>query len=200
MEDSSKGKGRAAGLRQAVNSAYGSMATAACCCFTHPMSAATAQPKSAPVARVAACLEAVLCELVVLATPGLPTELYLEQLLERAVDAARHHLQVNVLAVHDVRFKRLYRAALMDEGERGRGRAGSGVGRWELGWQAGAGGGGGGACAEEMLVLRPRWIATDTVVWANVGYLPLQAMNRQLRSPRREGDRVRQPATSEWVL
>ncbi len=61
-------------------------------------------------------LEAQLCCLVVLSTPGLPASLYLDELLGRAVALIRHHLAANVLPMHDARFKR-GRPAGADEGE-----------------------------------------------------------------------------------
>ncbi|GFR50991.1 hypothetical protein Agub_g13317, partial [Astrephomene gubernaculifera] len=76
-----------------------------------------AELKSPSVARVASSLESVLCSLVLLSCPGLPPSLYLEEPLGRAVALGRYHLQHNVLALHDARFRRLYRPGSGEEEE-----------------------------------------------------------------------------------
>ncbi|KAG2502251.1 hypothetical protein HYH03_000737 [Edaphochlamys debaryana] len=78
-----------------------------------------AEAKSRAVQRVSRALEAVLCALVVLSSPGLPTSLYMEELLGDAVGLAQHCLQLNVLALHDPRFKRMYRPGELEEGAGG---------------------------------------------------------------------------------
>ncbi|GLC46380.1 hypothetical protein PLESTF_001845900 [Pleodorina starrii] len=104
----------------------------------------TAELKSVSVARVAAALEAVLCALVVYSTPKLPPALYLEELLGCAMELGRYHLQANVLALHDARFKRTYRPGdVEDDGDeparpakppRGRGAAASAAARHTPRW------------------------------------------------------------------
>ncbi|KXZ45819.1 hypothetical protein GPECTOR_50g613 [Gonium pectorale] len=78
-----------------------------------------ADVKSPRVTRVSTALEAVLCELVVLTTPRLPPTLYLEEQLGRIVELAKYHLQYNVLALHETRFKRIYRPGTADEAKSG---------------------------------------------------------------------------------
>jgi hypothetical protein len=45
----------------------------------------------------------------VLAAPGLPNSLYMEELVTATVQLAKYQLQYNVLAFHDAQYKRLYR-------------------------------------------------------------------------------------------
>jgi hypothetical protein len=51
-----------------------------------------------------------------LAAPGLPTSLYLDELLTAVISLAKHQLQYNVLALHDPQYKRLYRPDLTAHG------------------------------------------------------------------------------------
>eukprot|EP00882_Tetradesmus_deserticola_P026901 GHRQ01029722.1.p2 GENE.GHRQ01029722.1~~GHRQ01029722.1.p2 ORF type:complete len:160 (+),score=55.35 GHRQ01029722.1:884-1363(+) len=58
---------------------------------------------------ITASLEAACCCLQVLASPGLPNSLYLEELVTALVQLAKYQLQYNVLAFYDAQCKRLYR-------------------------------------------------------------------------------------------
>eukprot|EP00775_Hariotina_reticulata_P010526 gene10526-10686_t len=58
---------------------------------------------------VAGALDAACCCMQLLAAPGLPNTLYLEELLAATVQMAKYQLQHNVLSLHDAHFMRLYR-------------------------------------------------------------------------------------------
>ncbi|EFJ52890.1 hypothetical protein VOLCADRAFT_115818 [Volvox carteri f. nagariensis] len=102
--------------------------------------------KSPLLRDVTAALEAVLCELVVYTTPKLPPSLYLEEILGCAVELTNYHLQYNVLPLHDLRFKRVYRPGVSEDEEeepakpaktpRGRGAGASAAGRNAPRWTA----------------------------------------------------------------
>lgn len=62
-------------------------------------------------------LEAACCCMQLLAAPNLPTSLYLDELLTATISLAKHHLQYNVLALHDPHYKRLYRPDMVTQGE-----------------------------------------------------------------------------------
>ncbi|GLI61512.1 hypothetical protein VaNZ11_003892 [Volvox africanus] len=101
--------------------------------------------KSPHLARVTTALEAMLCELVIYATPKLPPSLNMEKLLNCAVELTNYHLQSNVLALHDARFKGVYRqGGTEDEDDlvksakvlRARSTGGSTAGRGSSRWTA----------------------------------------------------------------
>jgi hypothetical protein len=82
------------------------------------------QPASlqAAVQAVSTALDAAIALLVLLAAPGLPPELYTEDVMDRPVGLLKYHLQYNALVFYDVRFKRIYRPAAADaDGKGGRG-------------------------------------------------------------------------------
>lgn len=58
---------------------------------------------------VAASLESAACCLQVLAAPGLPQQLYREELVTGLVTLAKYHIQYNLLVMHDVKYRRMYR-------------------------------------------------------------------------------------------
>jgi hypothetical protein len=47
-----------------------------------------------------------------LAAPGLPNSLYLDELLTATVQMAKYQLQYNVLSMHDAHYRRLYRPSI----------------------------------------------------------------------------------------
>jgi hypothetical protein len=69
------------------------------------------QASSATSKAITASLEAACCCLQVLAAPGLPNNLYMEELVTAMVQLGKYQLQYNVLAFHDAQYKRLYRPA-----------------------------------------------------------------------------------------
>lgn len=69
------------------------------------------QVSSSSFQAVSVALEAACCCMQLLAAPGLPNSLYLDELLTATVSLAKYHLQYNVLALHDPQYKRLYRPA-----------------------------------------------------------------------------------------
>ncbi|GIL54451.1 hypothetical protein Vafri_9964 [Volvox africanus] len=100
--------------------------------------------KSPNLARVTTALEAMLCGLVIYATPKLPPSLNMEKLLNCAVELTNYHLQSNVLALHDARFKGVYRQGGTEDEEadpvksakalRARSTGGSAAGRGPSRW------------------------------------------------------------------
>ncbi|GIM15780.1 hypothetical protein Vretimale_18490 [Volvox reticuliferus] len=100
--------------------------------------------KSPHLTRVTTALEAMLCELVIYATPKLPPSLNMEKLLSCAVELINYHLQSNVLALHDARFKSAYRLGDAEDEEenfvkpakvpRARSTGGSAAGRGSPRW------------------------------------------------------------------
>lgn len=74
------------------------------CCFCHSLQSSSPSSKA-----VAASLEAACCCLQLLAAPGLPNSLYMDEVLTAVVQLAKYQLQYNVLAFHDAQYKRLYR-------------------------------------------------------------------------------------------
>lgn len=71
------------------------------------MQVASAQARAAAVA-----LDAATAVLHVLASPGLPTALYVDELLAALGAVAKAQLQLNVLPFYDVRLQRQYRPSL----------------------------------------------------------------------------------------
>jgi cohesin loading factor subunit SCC2 len=49
----------------------------------------------------------------VLSAPGLPSQLYREELVTALVSLVKFHLQYNLLVMHDVKYRRLYRPSSM---------------------------------------------------------------------------------------
>ncbi|KIZ01862.1 hypothetical protein MNEG_6096 [Monoraphidium neglectum] len=62
---------------------------------------------------LAAALEAASCCLQVLSAPGLPTQLYREELVTALVSLVKFHLQYNLLVLYDLKYRRLYRPSSM---------------------------------------------------------------------------------------
>lgn len=58
-------------------------------------------------------LEAAACCLQVLASPGLPQQLYREELVTGLVTLAKYHLQYNLLVMYDGKYRRIYRPSSM---------------------------------------------------------------------------------------
>lgn len=72
---------------------------------------------------VATSLEAAACCLQVLSSPGLPPQLYREELVTALVSLVKYHMQYNLLVMHDIKFRRLYRPSSLAGGEEVRARA-----------------------------------------------------------------------------
>lgn len=86
--------------------------------LTGPLPEPTPQPGSPAHDAVAVSLEAAACCLQVLSSPGLPTTLYREELVTGLVTLIKFHLQYNLLVMHDVKYRRLYRpSSLVADGE-----------------------------------------------------------------------------------
>ncbi len=73
--------------------------------------------KDAPaVAASLLALEAAACSLQILSAPGLPSELYQQELLDACLATIKFQLQYNVLVFHDLRYRRLYRQGSLQGG------------------------------------------------------------------------------------
>jgi hypothetical protein len=70
----------------------------------------------------------------VLSAPGLPTQLYREELVTGLVALVKYHLQYNLLVLYDVKYRRMYRPSSMslDDGDGAVGGEGGGLraGAW----------------------------------------------------------------------
>ncbi|KAG1668765.1 hypothetical protein FOA52_006018 [Chlamydomonas sp. UWO 241] len=95
------------------------------------------------VARVCASLDAAIGALLLLSAPGMPPQVYQEEVVSQALSVLKHALQHNVLPLLDARLARQWRPSLLDNpaatggvepgsspvrGGRGRGRATAGRG------------------------------------------------------------------------
>ncbi|GAX81043.1 hypothetical protein CEUSTIGMA_g8478.t1 [Chlamydomonas eustigma] len=68
------------------------------------------------VALVQSALDSAMAALYVLSCPGMPSEVYLEEMIEQIILVIKHNLQHNVMVFYESRFARLWRPSLLPEG------------------------------------------------------------------------------------
>eukprot|EP00877_Chromochloris_zofingiensis_P014848 jgi/Chrzof1/9617/Cz04g09250.t1 len=68
---------------------------------------------SGPYLSSVTALDAAVACLQVLASPGMPSELYLEELLNKIIELTRYQLQYNIMVFHSIKHRQLYRPSSM---------------------------------------------------------------------------------------